>query len=174
MINIYPPAPIDYLSQSLVTLDHLHHLGHEGSVFAYMDSVTLGSGATQNYLITTGALSCHMSWVLDGVDITTFQAYEDADRTGTTLQTIGNVNRTSSNTPLTIIHKGTSGGTTDGNLVYQYASGSSHGAVQIGSSAEAEYILKANTKYLLRVTSGAASNLTNVQLRFYEPIPGTL
>jgi len=37
----------------------------------------------------------------------------------------------------------------------------------------AEKVLKQGTKYLIRITSGTASNLTNVQLDWYEHVNKT-
>jgi len=138
----------------------------------YTDSVELDSAATQDYLITTPntAKWGHMIFYLDGSAITQWQFYEGSDKNGTTAQTIGNSNRNSLTTATITIHKGTSGGTTDGTLAYQYKGGSSAGAARTGTDSgnNEELILKQNTKYILRVTSGTNDNLTNVRLEWYE------
>ena len=167
---------IDPLSLALIQIDFEHHELHEGHHFFYTDSVELASGVSQDYLITTPNTDkwSHATFELDGSAITQFQIYEGANRTGTTLQTTFNNNRNSSNTPGMTIHKGTSGGSTDGTLIRQYKGGRALGNSQVptGNRNELELILKAGTKYILRVTSGTAANLTNVGIYWYEVVSG--
>lgn len=68
------------------------------------------------------------------------------------------------------IHKGTSGGSTDGTLIWQRKSGAAAQQSRSGmeASRSAEKILKQNTKYIIRITSGTNDNLTNIQLDWYE------
>ena len=140
----------------------------------YTDHVSLNSAATQDYLITTPDTTrwAHMTFYLDGSAITQWQLYEGADRVGTTAQTVGNNNRNSAYTPGVTIHKGQSGGTTDGTQLWLYKGGSATNQARTGTDAgnSEEIILKQNTKYLLRVTSGSDANLTNIRLEWYEHI----
>ena len=168
-------TPMDSITRTLQTIDYAHHEIHAGLHFMYTDAVTLGSAATLDYLITTPDTTqwAHMLFFLDGSAITQWQLFEGADKNGTTLQTVGNSNRNSLTAATTLVHKGTGGGTTDGVQIALYKGGSATGSSrQAGSSTrnDGETILKQNTKYILRVTSGTASNLTNVRLEWYEHV----
>lgn len=163
---------VDARSGGLVVVPQTHYQVHTGASFRYSDSVTLNAAATQDYLITTPntAKYAHFTFKADGSAITSFVMYEGADRTGTTSQTLWNANRNSGTTATVTIHKGASGGTTDGTQMITYSSGASQGASRSDAHAQYdnEWVLKANTKYLFRVTSGSASNLCNVDFQWYE------
>jgi hypothetical protein len=163
---------LDATTNGLVFLTHSHHQVHDGKHFVYTDAVTLANLGTQDYMITTPNTTtwAHMNFNLDGSAITQWQLYEASDKTGTTLQTVGNNNRNSDNAATVTIHKGTSGGTTDGTQIHIYKSGSSSAIARTGTDAgnNEEIILRQNTKYILRVTSGTNDNLTNVRLEWYE------
>jgi hypothetical protein len=156
----------------MVAIDVEHKEIHESEHYFYSDSVELGSAATQDYMLTTPNTTkwIHMTMAATGSAITQVQVYEDGDRTGTTLQTSYNNNRNSSNTTGLVIHKATSGGTTDGTLIWQMKSGAAQGASREGMNAGRgdEFIMKQNKKYIIRITSGTAANLTNLQLSWYD------
>jgi len=162
----------DSATRAVKTIDYAHHEIHSGSHYLYTDAVTLNSEGVQDYFITTPDTTkwAHMFFVMDGSAITQFQLFEASDKTGTTLQTVGNSNRNSANTAGVTVHKGTSDGTTDGTQIHIYKGGSStresHSGA--GSRNDEEIILKQNTKYILRVTSGTNANLVNVMLGWYE------
>lgn len=161
----------DTTSGGIITVDYAHHQVHEGNHYMYTDSVELADTVTQDYMITVyPTVYPHMTFHLDGSAITQWQLYEDGDRTGTTEQTIGNNYRDSANTAKTVIHKGTSGGSTDGTLAYQYKGGSATNQAKTGTDSgnNEEIILALDTKYILRVTSGSDANLTNIRLEWYE------
>ena len=163
---------IDNTTGDFTVISREHHEVHEGSSFRYFDSVTLGSAGTQVYLITTPNTTkwAHFTFTIDGTAVTSFDIYEGADRTGTTLQTVFNANRNSIKTATIAVHKDISAGTTDGTVFIKYASGTASNQSRSSSSAEfnSEWILKQNTKYLIRITSGTAGNLCNIMLNWYE------
>lgn len=164
---------LDSLSRALVTVTNEHHEIHEGNHFVYSNPNTIGSSASIDWLITSPAapVTTHLVFQADGIAVTSVFFYEGSDKTGTAAQTVFNSNRASLNTALTTVHKGVSGGTTDGTLLFSYASGAATGGIVRSPSAagrEFEFILQPATKYLLRITSGTASNLTNLFLRWYE------
>lgn len=165
---------IDGATDSLQVLDYPHHEIHAGSHFIYTDSVELDSAETQDYLITTpnDVKWAHMIMDRDGSAITQFLLYEGSDKIGTTPQNTINNNRNSANVSTTKIHKGTSGGTTDGTLISQYKSGAASAQSKQGSEVrnENEIILKQNTKYILRIISSTNANLVNVRLVWYEHV----
>ena len=150
---------------------------HDGDTFRYCDSVTLGSGGTQDYLLITPNTThwAHFTFAIDGIAITSMSVFEATDRVGTTPQTIVNANRNSSTSSTVLLYKGTSGGTTDGTLLCGYSSGSSQGQSKQSSSVshDNEWILKQNTKYIFRITSGTAGNLCNIGMDWYEHTSGT-
>jgi len=170
-------SPTDDVTGNLISIDQAHHEIHDGDHFFYTDSVLLGNAATQDYLITTPDTTkyCHLFFVLDGSTIVQWDLYESSDKLGTTPQTAFNSNRNSLTAPTLAIAKGTSGGTTDGTLLQTYKCGSSTAQAKSPTLSRNidEIILKRNTKYILRTTSGAASNLTNVRLTWYEHVNAT-
>ena len=165
-------AIMDEDTNAIVYISFAHYKVHIGKHFIYTDHVVLGAAGTQDYLITTPDTStwAHMTFHLSGSAITQWELYEGSDKTGTTLQTIGNSNRNSSNTSVLTLHKGTSGGTTDGTKLHLYKCGSSTNQARSDAQSEngEEITLMQGTKYILRTTSGSADNLTNVRLEWYE------
>jgi hypothetical protein len=164
---------VDNYSGEIVHMEHDHHEIHDGTTFRYADAVTLGSGASQDYLITTPNTTkwTHFTFEADGTAVTTFTLFEASDKTGTTPQSVWNANRNSTTTASTTVHKGTSGGTTDGTALMVYSSGAAGAARNASSvSHDTEIMLKQNTKYIFRVTSGTAGNLCNVFLNWYEAV----
>jgi hypothetical protein len=166
------PIKVDEETGANVSMDFAHFKVHSGDHFMYTDSVEIASGGTQDYLITTPNTTkwAHMTFYLDGSAITQFQLYEGSDKTGTTGQTVGNSNRNSLTIATITIHKGTSGGTTDGSLLHSYKGGSATNQAKDSTDTGngEKIILKQNTKYSLRITSGTNANLTNVRLEWYE------
>lgn len=166
------PLRLDKSTNSIQTVDYEHHEIHAGSHFFYTDSVELASAGTQDYMVTTPDSTkwLHMTYALTGSAITQVQLYEAGDRTGTSVQTVFNSDRNSGTTSAATFHKGTSGGTTDGTLIWAMKSGAATVQSRAGMTAErsSEIILKQNTKYLFRITSGTNANLTNTQLSWYE------
>lgn len=162
----------DGITNSLKILTDEHHKIHEGDHFFYTDSVQLNADATQDYLLTTPDTTrlVHLKINITGNAITQFDLFEASDKDGTTPQVAYNSNRNSEVAPTMTIHKGISGGSTDGIKIYTMKSGS---ATQISrdplvSQRDNEIILKQNTKYIVRITSGTNSNLTNTQIEWYE------
>jgi hypothetical protein len=163
---------IDNASHGLICIDHAHHEIHDGNAFRYNDPITLASAATQDYLLTVADTTKwpHYTFSVDGTAITTVEVFEGSDRTGTTLQSVFNANRNSATTAGMTIHKGTSGGTTDGDSIFKYSSGTSSGSTKMEGVAayDGERMLKQNTKYIIRITSGTNGNLINLRSEWYE------
>jgi len=168
---------VDELSLGLIHIDFPHHELHEGNHFFYTDSIALDNGVTQDYLLTVPNTNKHVHLIMhhDGSAVTQFLFYEGTDKNGTTLQTTFNNNRNSSKTPGMTIHKGTNGGTIDGVLIHQYKSGDATGQSSSNPSErrdDSEMILKAGTKYIMRVISSTNGNLTNTGFYWYEVVGG--
>jgi hypothetical protein len=162
----------DSATKAIMVVDYPHHEIHSGSHFMYTDCVTLASAATQDYLLTTPNTTkwSHLSFEFSGSAITALDVYEGTDKSGTTPQTIFNNNRNSATTSVNTLHKGTSGGTTDGTKIWCQKSGSATNQSLGGASSkqDTEIVLKQNTKYIFRLTSGTADNLVNLILGWYE------
>lgn len=166
------PISIDASTNTIQTIEYAHHEIHTGSHFMYTDCLTLANAGTQDYLLTTPNTTkwSHMSFQYEGSAITALDIYEGTDKTGTTIQNIFNNNRNSATTSVNTIYKGTSGGTTDGTKIWCHKSGSTTNQSISGASSEqaTEIILKQNTKYIFRLTSGTNDNLVNLNLEWYE------
>lgn len=162
---------VDDYTNSLVSIEVSHAKIHAGTHYQYTDFNTIASAGTQDYMLTTGASKPpHLTFSVQGTLLTTVTLYEAGDRNGTTTQTVYNNNRLSTNTSTTTLHKGTSGGATDGTAIFTIQGGTATGAFAQNSftRSENEYVLKLNTKYILRVTSGANGNVVSVILNWYE------
>lgn len=164
---------MDASSHGIIVIDHAHHEIHSGDAFRYIDAITLGSGATQDYLLTVPNTTKwpHFTFSVDGTAVTTVEVFRATDKVGTTLQTTFNADE--NNLTITaglLIHKGVSGGTTDGTSIYKYSSGTATGASKSEGVAaySSERILRQNTKYLFRITSGTVGNLINFHAEWYE------
>ena len=166
------PIRLDAQTNSIQTIDYEHHEVHAGSHFFYTDSVVLGNAEVQDYLITTPNTTkwTHLTFSATGSVITQVQLYEGSDKSGTAPQTLYNSDRNSATAATLAVAKGTSGGLTDGTLIWQMKSGLATGQSRAGMIANRSnvIILKQNTKYILRITSGTAGNLINLQMEWYE------
>lgn len=170
----YRTLRVDASTHALKVIDYPHSEIHSGSNFFYTDHVELGNNGVQDYLITTPdtAKIGHFTFLGSGSAITQIELFEATDKVGTTLQTVFNSNRNSLTLAGLTVHKGISGGTVDGTRLWIRKSGSSTSQSRTGSEADhgKEIPLRRNTKYLFRVTSSTAANLTNVLLDWYEHI----
>ena len=152
--------------------DYFHAEMHKGRHFYYTETVTLASAADRELLITTpdSDRQLHFEFSITGKYITTIDFYEGSSLTGGTALTIFNNLRGSTLVSgATLTH--TPAGTGDGTKIFTQAFGDGTNPLQaVGGAAQQddEIILKKNTKYLLRVTSGTNSNRVNINLKWYE------
>lgn len=150
-----------------ISIDIAHHEIHEGDSYNFCETILLGNGATQDYILTTPNTTkwSHFGYIIDFNDgAGTFEIYEGTNRVGTTLQSVFNRNRNSSNTNTSTVHKGQTDGTTDGTKICMRRAGS--GKTLSGSAgSNMERVLKQNTKYLIRLTNNTTSN-NNVSVEF--------
>jgi hypothetical protein len=163
---------IDLITGAIESIDYAHHEVHAGTHFFYTDSVTIASGSSQTYMMTVPNTTKwpHMIIHLDGTAVTSLVITEAADRDGTAEQTVFNNDRNSATTATMKIHKGVSGGTTNGTTIFTHASGTATNQSRDDTATGngEEIILKQNTKYLLIITSGTNGNLVNVRFEWYE------
>lgn len=164
---------IDSTSGALTAIAHSHQEIHEGSLFHVGDLLSV-STTTQKWLITTpnSAALAHMVVGIECTGEVELVITEGADRTGATQLTPVNHNRTSATAATVVVHRGISGGTTDGAVaIFSVRSGSTGlGSKTIqagGRRGENEYILKPNTKYVVSAETFAAVHVT-LELDWYE------
>jgi len=163
----------DSLTNAVNTVDYAHHEIHGGSHFTISDYETLGDGATADFVIVTPDTTkqAHLLIEAGGSGLVKIDEYEGVteDGDGTTI-TPKNNNRNSSNTSTIVVRKGatvTGLGTRLGGA--QAGAGGNVNQQRPGSGGrESEFVLKQNTKYLFRITSGAASNNISYSLDWYE------
>lgn len=152
-----------------ITIEHAKI--HAGKSFSYQDVITLGVGESQNYLFTipANATAPHVGLEILGNGDVTIEMFTGCDRTGTTPQTLNNKNLTSSIAAECTIHKGTSGGTTDGTRFFWKRSGSSTGPVKIAGQVGTpeERIFKPGDKVLFKITSQTTSQIITVAIDHY-------
>ena len=153
-------------------LDYSHKEIHSGKHFYFTEYFALNSGEDREYLLTTADSDStpHFKGIIAGTFITTVDLYEGTSLTGGTPITVFNNNRNSSNTAgMTVAH--TPSGSGDGTKIYTYKFGNgSTPQTSTGGFVEPdqEIVLKKNTKYLLRVTSGTNANSLSVDMYWYE------
>jgi hypothetical protein len=170
----YQMPRLDKYTHALNVMEYVHHEIHDGHAFMYHDVIdSLGTGVSQDYLITTPDTTAwlHISHDIELSGAGTVELFEAGNRTGTTLQTM--YNRDRNNTSLVntgTIHKGTSGGSTDGTKIVYWKGGSNQAKNSATHGTASEKILKQNTKYILRVTSRAETIIVSVSIGWYEHV----
>jgi hypothetical protein len=168
----YQPLRLDRYTNTVQTIDYAHHEIHAGSHFFVTDYQTIGNGSSVDWMLTTPntAKWAHLTFEVQGTAVTTAVFYEGANRTGTTPLTVFNNDRNSGALSGLLAHRGVSGGTTDGTPFWQMSGGTASAQFRGGPDVrqDTEIILKQNTKYVLKVTSGTAGNVVSVRLRWYE------
>lgn len=161
----------------LAIINSPHHENHEGNHYeaSYKspDGADVGDNDNLDILIVTGAQVAHMVWDIGaGGDAEVFHYEGVTTSDNGTLALQANTNRLSVNTAVTIIYHTP----TISNLGTQlppnsYLPGGTGGNAGGGTrDHDVEWILKKNTKYLLRVTnrSGQAQPIGTI-LQWYEP-----
>jgi len=170
--NVARSVEMDSVGRYLLMIDPAHHHIHEGEMFVYKDVISLNSAGTQDYIMTTPNSNTisHFAYEIDGQGQVTIEIFEATDKTPTTLQTSYSRNRNSLISPVMTIHKNQSGGTTDGTRIIWRKTGSDSASAKVltvvGSGHE--IMLKKNTKYLFRITSGLNSNIISLSFDWYE------
>lgn len=163
-------APIDNSSKAVKIITHGHHEIHEGNNYSVCDAVTLANiNDTRDILIVTpnSSVEAHLVFEVRASKETNVVLYEgtttSADGTGLTEV---NRNRNSAKTATVVVTHTPTVDTTGNQLcIRHFGSGQKSG----GESRDVnEWILKTNTKYLLRTTTEAAANDISTDLNWYE------
>jgi len=163
---------VDSSTRAVDIIDYEHHEVHAGSHYFLASGYTLANGVTSNLLIVTPDSTkwTHMHLLFTAGLAATFELYEASARTAGTQVVAINSNRNSVNTAGTMFYSTYSSGTTDGTLIASFKVGSASVGGKIGGAgrSEEEIILRQNTQYILRTTSGANANNISTFLTFYE------
>jgi len=168
------PIRLDESTSSINIIDYAHHKIHDGDAFTVCDTVACDT-TTVKWMIVTPATTVysHLIFELSCTGEATYLVTGDADRAAGTALTA--VNRRRVGTPAastTTVSRTPTGGTTDGaTILFSKRAGITGGGSKAieGSSARDlnEWILKANTKYVISITTYAAVYAT-MQIDWYE------
>lgn len=161
-------SPYDEVSGAVMVLDYAHHEIHEGDMYHVSGTATKGIGESYDLLFVTPdtARWAHLVGVVIGSGETAVTFYEGGTITGGTAVTPYNRNRNSENTPTTLVYH-TPSVSDPGTALFTgtFGAGSRSG----GEAREFdEWVLKRNTKYLLRMTSAATGNDLSWAINWYE------
>lgn len=157
----------------LTTIDFGHQEIHDGDSFCYNDVLSLAANASADMVLTVpnSAKRPHLSKEFDGIFGFSVDMWEGTDRSGTATVSAYNRDRESATVAGMTLAKGTTGGTTDGTarIVWRSAGSATNQGKLAGNTTElTEWMLKRNTKYLIRIVSLANSNTISVRLNWYE------
>jgi len=162
---------LDNSTESLITVSYEHHELHDWTHYMYSNCIELQNWISQDYLITTPNTNkwIHLIFEIYWTTQTDIAIFEETDKVWTTLQSFYNNNRNILNTSEITIHKWTTWWTTDWINIHPDCFWTSlTGGKWWLSIRDREIILKQNTKYIIRITSGSNSNRIWFHLDWYE------
>jgi len=161
---------MDEASRALLTIDYAHHEIHGGSFFSAFYDADKSIGETMDILIVTPNTTkwAHLVFEVENESECAMGLYEavTASNNGTGLTEFNRDRNSATAATVAVFHTPTVSDT--GTQIYGWHSGSGRGN---GSNdrAKNEFILKQNTKYLLRCTATAAGWIA-ARLSWYEHI----
>ena len=162
----------DPKTNALKNVNYEHSEIHAGEHYFVSGHEIEASAATIKFVVTTPNTTkwLHMTFSIDATEKVTLDVYEGTSGvTGGAAVTPANNNRNSANTSGATIVKDPASITVEGTLLDSYASGSTGPFGQIGNvSRDKELVLKQNTSYLFKITSGAAGNDISYNGSWYE------
>lgn len=172
----YQALRIDEATNSLYTVDHLHHEVHEGNYYRSGMNFTLANGNVATFGFTTPNTTtwAHMTWNLSTTADGTFTLLENVTSfSGGASVTPLNQNRNSSNKSKMTCIRGMTGSNlitpTGGTTILNAALATAKGSILSRDTGE-EFIMKQNSKYLFRYTNGTSSNVIQLVLTWYEHV----
>jgi hypothetical protein len=165
------PNKIDQTTSGKSQLEYEHFKVHTGDSWVVTYNASTNDAATlDRYIITPNTTRWpHVFWDVVGQGLTTISLYEGASGTYNAV-TAYNRNRNSALVNTTVIGN-PSGAVTAGTLIWTWQSGTTGPgpARSTGATRETgELVLKQNTQYLFRCTSGVNNNIISVDLTWYE------
>ena len=158
------------ISNVPVSIDWVHHQIHLGNLFSFSNISAVSANHVLEFLVSTGASMPHLRPILQSDDACRLDLYEGTTTSNDgTPGTIYNRNRNSART-LTATVFVTPTLTADGTLIHSEQLQTAKGSYGGKDEWDREFILKPNTKYLLRFTAGNAAISLNVILDMYDNI----
>lgn len=164
---------LDDYTHAVIGLEFDHHEVHEGDSYSCNDTVNVNA-ATQYWMVTTPDTAKYANMVFNAVCTgeMLIAVTEGADRTGVASLTAINRNRNSLNASGLVVHRGYSGGTTNGAVTIETErtglTGVGGKTLEAGQTRGlSEFVLKRNTKYVIAVTTYDNVHVT-LKLSWYE------
>jgi hypothetical protein len=172
--STYQPLRLDQSTNSIQTLDYLHHEVHAGNYYRSGMNYSLANGEVATYAVVTPDSStwAHMSWELSASADGTFTVLENVSNLsgGATLTPL-NHNRNSTTTSDMACTRGMTGDDlitpTGGTPILNATLPTGKGSV-LSRDLGQEFILKQNSTYLFRYTNGTSANVIQLVLEWYE------
>ena len=174
----------DRSTHGLIVVDYPHHEVHGGSSFTASGTVDLGNGGTINIHVKTpnSTKYPHATFSITNELEAAINLYEGFAPSGTAdggtpgvAASVWNRNRNSSTANTTLVYSGatvgTAGTASAGTLIWAYHHGGGSGAGRFGGEDRgiSEWVLKANTQYLLQIINATTSaNYTAWEVDWYE------
>lgn len=161
-------ARLDAATHTMQTIDHTHHEVHGGSHFTFSAADgDLDAIEVMDYIVTTPDTTkwAHMVIRASGALHTRFELYEDTTHTTNAAQTAYNNNRNSATAATVTVHTSNDDGA-DGTMIFEDEFGVDTGGGD--SRGDQEWVLKQNTKYLVRIDSLTDNNVVSLVLSWYE------
>ena len=164
------PVEVDNSTHSIQIIDYEHHEIHSGSSYTADRQVNLANGASMDILLITPNTTkwAHLIYEIEAQAEMQFYIYEAPTATAGTAMTIINRNRNVTN-PATVTLSHTPTGITTGTTIirkHHMGAGKAFGG---GARSAHEFVLKQNTKYLIRMTNlTVTTNWATIVLNWYE------
>lgn len=161
-------------THNLIVTTFPTNLLHQGEAFYMVGGFTLDKDEFLETLIETpsGPKHVHMTGTLRMKFETKVELFEGSTKTRGMVAPLFNRHRECIKTPNVVVSR-MPGGTGDGSLIWSQHS--TVGPLTTGDIQWAQgFVLKANTKYLLRTTSYENDNLLATELNWFEHAPKTV
>lgn len=158
----------------LVAMDSLHHWVHRGFMFqAEYVNASLNNGANLDILLETGAEDTHLQYLVNAGGACRVYLYEGPTALRGTEVTPYNMRRAMANRlpTMKISHTPTVSATGTELVPGRYLPGGTSPTTRVGAEVRAgtEWVMKANTTYLIRVNNvSGGSIVADLALSFYE------
>lgn len=165
--------PYDEETGAVITIEAIHHEVHEGEMFHAGYSANVANGANLDFQLTTGDKDAHSTWEVFAGGLVSVSLFEAPTTSGGTAVPAYNMHRDVATEPQgAVVHTPTVSNTGATALVNgRILPGGSSPTTRVGGGIRTgtEWILKPNTKYLLRVNNGSGATIAiNAVLEWYE------
>ena len=154
-----------------ITESYMQAAAIAGNAYSMNGEAELNSSETLDVGISipTQDESVSLTIVVDAEGEAVYEIFEGSTYTGGTTITEVNLNRNSGNlSSVAVVADPTI--TVDGTLLLDKELGGGSGSNAFGGAAGSELIMKFNTKYVVRITSNAASNQVGVFIVWHETV----